>query len=61
MTTKFKNPMLAVSDIEKSKLFNKEVLGLRIIKAVCRRFPDNGLTVEETAHVPVKFVQGCIR
>lgn len=28
---KFKNPMLVVSDINKSKVFYKEVLGLRVI------------------------------
>ena len=34
------------------------------IKAVCRRFLDSGMTVEETAarmDVPVKFVNSCLR
>ena len=28
---KFKNPLLAVADMEKSKAFDKEVLGLRVV------------------------------
>lgn len=66
-----KNSLLVVSDINKSVDFYKKVLGLRVIadfgeniKAVCKRFMDNGMTPEQVAErmdVPIKFVNACVR
>ena len=49
---KFKNPLIVVSDIEKSSTFYKTVLGLYFIMDFAAK--------TKCIDIPIKFVNGCL-
>ena len=51
-SNEFKNPLIVVSDIEKSATFYKTVLGLYIIMDFAAK--------TKCIDIPIKFVNGCL-
>lgn len=58
---KFKNPLLVVTDMERSKAFYREVLGLRVIMDFGANVTLTAQEIAERMNVPIKFVNHCIR
>ena len=54
---KFKNPLLVVSDLEKSKTFYKEILGLRIIMDFGANVTLTGGIALQTKETWLEFIQ----
>lgn len=54
---KFKNPLLVVTDIEKSKIFYKEVLGLRVIMDFGANVTLTGGVVLQTKETWQEFIK----